>query len=1012
MFEGRASPLPVIEVTMEQHSPNPANGKELVDSKDFVPNPGLKTESLNSPCEDPVLSVLEGEEFLWDIKDDHYASDGSSTVSGPWPSDSEEDDSNFVDGDNFTVLVKEKGISESSLQTFLCIVCGQEFASQSDLELHTKTHVVEPPQRPQPQHASQNSCREQPFSQQGLEAKNCAICEITFMFPCQLKAHNEEVHACEKNHKCITCGRGFLKFYNLIKHRYEHLKKKALQNANKCALCPKSFITVFELQRHMDSHIGKTPYVCLVCGEGFTTQSLLDLHPYGQKDEKPFKCLVCSEVFPNSYHLKRHSYVHTGKMPYTCPECGQGFWRKMDLDKHQNIHSKHRKSPSRRQHEFGHSGSTQLPNIKSYPCNVCDETFPSKYQRIKHDCPFSFQTPHVCAECGVRFTIESDLKEHIKGHRAGGSYPCLCCDQVFEYPKDLNEHVCITHICYKRYTCSMCGTGFRSKSSFEIHLARHEFGDCYECVQCNMVFLSAHERNKHSEIHAGQNMHVCQFCGAGFNSPRELQAHNYTEKIPYRCAICGQELLGLDAVSGHNCDRLKCVMCAKYFPTISKLNMHRTGCHIHFFPGKRKSPSSMHVQENEHKPDSSKLHESFVTNGDDGLFVCMLCKQSLPTSSELLRHMSDHREGDSFKCLICDKKFLQSDMLQRHIHSHKQKKKLSCSKCRKEFLTKFDYHKHTKMYNCQYCQQESNCRSQVIAHKAQTQKCPKCERKFCTEKDLENHIYGFPCSVCGKMFCSKVKLEWHFKRQHSKDRSQDTLCKSIHMTVQEGAEHKCTIVVQKALKCFACGLGLHFGSLKSHIHKTHTCHKRLECCLCGKGFRTKHQHRLHTNQHATVQNSKCISCDKKFCSSEELEKHMDVHAGSAPHVCPVCGEGFSSWSDLQNHNYTETDKMPHGCTECGQRFWLFKDLMKHSDTHKRYLKNRCSLCHVNYFRYFTPNVKRNASVDIVCESCIRLVRKNKVDLVQLASSNCELCVKGFTQEGDLRDHLLTYKHAM
>ena len=998
MFEGRTSPLPVIEVTMEPQSPNPADGKELVDSKDFVPNPGWKTESSNSPCEDPIVSIVEGEEFLSDIKEDKYASDGSSTVSGPWPSDSEEDGSNFVDGNNFTVPLKDKGVPESSLQTFLCIVCGQEFASQSDLEVHTKTHVIEPPQRPQTQHASQRYCREQSFSRQGSKVNNCAICKILFRIPSHLKAHNYKVHTCKKKHKCITCGRGFLKFYNLIEHRKKH--------PYKCALCPKSFITAFEHQRHMDIHIGKIPYVCLVCNEGFTSQSLLDLHPYGQKDEKPFKCLLCSEVFPNSYNLRRHSYVHTGKMPYTCPECGQGFWRRIEMDKHQRIHTKHHESPS--QGMFGNADTTPLP--KSYRCNVCDETFPSKHQLIKHDCPFSFQTPHVCAECGVRFTIVSDLNEHIKGHRAGGSYPCFCCDLIFEYPKDLNCHVRDTHICHKRHTCSMCGKGFRYKSSFEIHLARHEFGECYECALCNMVFLSALERDIHAAIHAGQKMFVCQFCGEGFTSQRELQAHNYTEKIPYRCAICGQEL-DLDGVSSHNCDKMKCLMCAKYFSTIWKLNSHCTSCHIHFFPEKRKSPSSMQVQEVEKNPDLSKVQDSCVTNPDGGSFVCMLCKQSLPTASELLQHTAEHGEGDSFKCLICDKQFPQSSVLQRHIHTHKQKKKLSCPKCKKELLTKFDYHEHTKIYKCPFCELESKCKSQVIVHKAQTQKCPKCERKICTEKDLENHIYGFPCSVCGKLFCSKAKLKWH-KRQHPQDRSQGTLCKSIHMTEQEVMKHTCTIKVQKALKCFACGLGLDLGSLKSHIHKTHTCHKRLECCLCGKGFKTKHQHRLHIMQHATVQNSKCFSCDKKFCSLEELEKHMDVHAGRAPHACPVCGEGFSSQSDLQNHNYTETDKMPHECTECGQRFWLFKDLMKHSDTHKRYIKNRCSLCHVNYFRYYTPNVKRNASLDIVCDNCIRLVRKNKVDLVQLASSNCELCVKGFALEGDLKDHLLTYKHSM
>ena len=1012
------------------------NDEDLSDNKASVWKSEVRSEStLHDVPELPI----EGQDISQEIKE-CCPCDWSSTVSGPWPSNftaSETGESTHCFDDAFRHMtsVKEDDVLENTVQPSMCIVCGKEFPSQAELDVHTLSHVTENPQI-SPEKDPSAATRERSSTQ-----TRCTICKILFKKKRHYDVHIDKFHTCKKKYKCPVCGKGFLNCNNLLKHK--RCNRKTRQN---CSVCAKSLCSPFALARHMEIHNGKTPYVCSICEEAFTTQTELDEHTYQQKDEKPFKCLVCKEVLSSAAHLKRHSYVHTGQMRYNCSGCGKGFWTKKEIDQHwcrptppdtdsaQHVPSPPATTASAALHDPDYSDSaSETP----YPCNVCHERFYTKYKRTKHNCPFSDQTPHICLRCGVRFSTKSDLKEHIQRHTNIGSYPCLCCGEIFGHLKELNCHIRDVHMCLKSFICSLCGRGYVKNLHLQKHLNRHKIVMGHKCFFCNKEFLAATELQNHSEFHTSESCHTCVQCGEFFSSKSLLEAHNYTRKVLYKCAVCCEELPSLDAATGHMCSESTCPLCGKRFPRL-KMKSHRNLCFKLFFQQTDESPGTQVQTDSpaEIKPDISYIQE-LMNNSEIKGFEKSPYRNGLSDAVENPEQTSPPVEGDFFACSICGKMFAEEHALKRHHFSHTCEP-FQCVECGEEFIHGYLFSKHSKLYRCAICCKEITCKSKMLKHKAEIQKytCHLCKKPFCSEKALENHKYALLCKVCGRLFCSLSKLKNHERshtqqmshfcflcgkgyillgslKEHAKYHQKSgqfacMLCQKLYMNKQELNKHHCTS--GKSHNCFLCGLELGQYELKTHMHKLHTCRRKVNCPLCGQGFTTELQLKVHTKQHASSHSSKCLSCDKQFCLPEELEKHMDVHAGRAPHACPVCGEGFSSWSDLQNHNYTETDKMPHQCTECGQRFWLSGDLTKHSYTHKRCIENSCSLCHVKFMRWFVPNLKRSPTVDIICNQCRQFAKKKLFEVVKPGSPDCELCVKGFTKQWDLSTHLLSSEH--
>ena len=160
--------------------------------------------------------------------------------------------------------------------------------------------------------------------------------------------------------------------------------------------------------------------------------------------------------------------------------------------------------------------------------------------------------------------------------------------------KKLNYHIRYMHMCLKCLICSVCGQGFYKERS---HLAGHEEREGHKCVTCKKVFLSDRQLQSHSEFHTGKSSYTCMQCGELFSAESLLKAHNYTDKILYRCAVCCEELLSQDGVTSHTCTESKCHICGIQ---PSQLKSHLSSCY-RFYLG----------QNNNFSPDTQGLNDFF-----------------------------------------------------------------------------------------------------------------------------------------------------------------------------------------------------------------------------------------------------------------------------------------------------------------------------------------------------------------------------------------------------------------
>ena len=340
-----------------------------------------------------------------------------------------------------------------------CPVCNDVFFSERGLNKHLSTL--------HPEHMMDRSL--EAVNQHLFGRFECKFCPSTFKLKKNLDNHYKKAHSdveIEGRLNCKHCNEVFFSVMSLRQHyTRQHLDPnnmndiieletihhqqgdyKAQNVEQKSDLKDKKS----ETSEKSSESAKKTeePGLCDICGNVFAnpTQHFLNVHA----KDRQYKCHLCTFSHPKKGRLAHHIRNTHMEPKFVCEICGQ----------------KRRSAVALRTHIAQvHEGQ------RPWPCPVCNKTFASRHYvdehvKVQHEkvMPFS------CNQCHEKFARRRTLIMHRRTVHENKWFDCHLCGKRFKEKCAVENHVKLVHENKYRYSCKMCGVGFRSDKPYRDHL--------------------------------------------------------------------------------------------------------------------------------------------------------------------------------------------------------------------------------------------------------------------------------------------------------------------------------------------------------------------------------------------------------------------------------------------------------------------------------------------------------------------------------------------------------------
>lgn len=205
--------------------------------------------------------------------------------------------------------------------------------------------------------------------------------------------------------------------------------------------------------------------------------------------------------------------------------------------------------------------------------------------------------------------------------------------------------------------------------------------------------------------------------------------------------------------------------------------------------------------------------------------------------------------------------------------------------------------------------------------------------------------------------------------------------------------------------------------LTKHKMEKHSDSTMPKCEICSKTFIEHWRLLRHMRTHSDEKKFQCDICDKTFSESGNLAKHKRrVHLKDRPFKCEVCDKTYPQKKDLQGHMLVHTMKR-FSCSICQEEFAQIDEKRAHMKTaHPQETVEKsftCVLCNVvfNSKTKYDSHCLTHGERNFQCLHCPKKfytiprlrkhIRSHRIE----EHSRCEICLKTFSQDSNMKRHI-------
>jgi len=217
----------------------------------------------------------------------------------------------------------------------------------------------------------------------------------------------------------------------------------------------------------------------------------------------------------------------------------------------------------------------------------------------------------------------------------------------------------------QRYNCKLCPNSYTKRKSYRMHMVRkHSNEPIHSCVRCSKVWPSYKALQQHRESSCRNQPYKCYsltVCEKVFKVRNNLDEHfnTHTGEKPFKCTICDKCFIGKRALDRHllvhtvNPEmKYSCIFCEKRFKTKNELLLHTLrhvrektfGCSFCSMSFLTSRQQRLHV---------ATMHKNQPVRRTTSCFECIMCKVSLASMSNLMKHIHQHTRERPIQCRFC-----------------------------------------------------------------------------------------------------------------------------------------------------------------------------------------------------------------------------------------------------------------------------------------------------------------------------------------------------------------------